>query len=68
MRAITEFGHHRNNRKTLVLLRHSAFSAPSIPLTFLPDRKSVQPNATRGGEIPIISKIARILNNRCRKW
>jgi len=25
-------------------------------------------DATRSGEIPIISQIARILNNRCRKW
>jgi hypothetical protein len=26
------------------------------------------PDATPGSEIPIISQIDRILNNRCRKW
>jgi hypothetical protein len=51
-----------------VIFARCVFSEPSQALTVLPGRKSMQPNATRGGEIPIISKIARNLNNRCRKW
>src|ERR1700738_5006717 len=71
LRAVTDFESTillgSNNEITgwaPVLLRDNLFQSSRAP-TPIPRRQSPAGDATRGGEIPIISQNARILNNRC---